>query len=193
MSSGAPDANPFASPLSAAADDVAADSEFEAVRRDLIGHEASVRSMGLLYMIGFVGAALAAVGCLVAGSIALANGAGPSEGGVILGIAAGAVAFAALYYWIGMGLRRLNPQVRIPAIILSAIGLLGFPIGTLISGYFLYLLCSNKGERVMSPEYQEIIAATPHIKYKTSVIAWVFLGLFAVLVLGGVLSAVLGG
>jgi hypothetical protein len=47
--------------------------------------------------------------------------------------------------------------------VLSGIGLLGFPIGTLINGYILYLFLSKKGRTVFAPEYQEVIEATPHV------------------------------
>ena len=66
------------------------------------------------------------------------------------------------------GLRNLRPWVRIPTIILSIIGLIGFPLGTLISAYILYLMFAAKSKMVFSPEYREIIAATPHLRYRTS-------------------------
>jgi len=54
--------------------------------------------------------------------------------------------------------------------------LIGFPIGTLIHGYILYLYWGTKGRKVFSPEYKQIIAGTPHVKYKTSIIIWILLG-----------------
>jgi len=70
-------------------------------------------------------------------------------------------------------------------------GLLGFPIGTLISVYILYLLFSQKGADVCSPQYQAVIAATPHIRYRTSKIVIGLLVLVAVLVAIGVAAAIL--
>jgi hypothetical protein len=81
-------------------------------------------------------------------------------------------------------------------IVLSCFGLLGFPIGTLISAYFLYLLSSQKGVYIFSPEYARVIAATPHIKYKTSIIGWILLGILVFFIgLGiiGLMVSVIGG
>ena len=71
--------------------------------------------------------------------------------------------------------------MKIPVTILSGLGLLSIPIGTLINGYILYLMYSQKGKVVFSPEYQDIRDATPEIQYQTSKLAW---GILIVLVLG---------
>jgi hypothetical protein len=39
-----------------------------------------------------------------------------------------------------------------------------------------------------APDYQDVIAATPHVKYRTSIVVWIFLAL----VIGLVVIAVLG-
>jgi hypothetical protein len=75
---------------------------------------------------------------------------------------------------------------------MSAIGLIGFPIGTIINGYILYLLVSKKGSTIFSPEYKEIIALTPGVKYKTSVVVWVVLGIF-LLIIGVVVAGAIWG
>jgi hypothetical protein len=75
----------------------------------------------------------------------------------------------------------LQPWVRIPATIVSVLGLAGVPLGTLISLYALWLIHSRKGRLVLSPEYSEIVEATPHIKYRTPIWVWIVL---AVLVAG---------
>ena len=74
---------------------------------------------------------------------------------------------------------------------MSVVGLIGFPIGTLISGYILYLLWGKKGRVIFSPEYQAVIAATPHVKYKTSIVVWILLGLVVVLILAGIGASVM--
>ena len=65
--------------------------------------------------------------------------------------------------------------------VLAVLGLIQIPIGTIINGYVLYLMFSDKGKVVFSPEYQEIREATPEVKYKTSMIVWVFLAILVVL------------
>jgi uncharacterized BrkB/YihY/UPF0761 family membrane protein len=68
--------------------------------------------------------------------------------------------------------------------ILSIIGLVGIPVGTLINGWILYLIHCKKGQTILSPGYQDIIAATPHVKYRRSVGDWIALGLVLAILLG---------
>jgi glucose-6-phosphate-specific signal transduction histidine kinase len=90
-------------------------------------------------------------------------------------------------------MQTLNSKHKMLAIIISAIGLLGFPCGTILSAYLLYLLLSPKGEMVFSEGYKDIVRATPHIKYRTSIIVWILLflliGILAFFIIGGVMSA----
>jgi hypothetical protein len=166
--------NPYAPPSARIDDVVEVVPEQEEIRRSHIKHEASIRSIGLLYLFG---GALAIVG---AGSALLAPwSGGPTDLLTIMAtvyVVVGVVTIAT-----GYGMRRLQPWARVVAIVLSLLGLLGFPIGTLIHGYFLYLLLSAKGRRIFEPDYADIVAATPHIKYRTSIIVWVLL---AILLLG---------
>ena len=195
--------NPFAAPeaTDAIAVSIPGDSavlgDIEATRRRLLSHEASIRSVGTLYLLGFVFLALLAVFSLL-GCLATLPQLTRAPNGVEALIQALVMtlvlaAFAALYYYIGTGLRRLDPRVRTVSMIMTGFGLLGFPIGTLISGYILYLLASEKGKEVLSVEYQGIVAATPHIKYRTSTVVWILVGIVVVGLIGGILVAVLRG
>jgi hypothetical protein len=179
--------NPFA--VSDAGFDTAAagyTGDAEAIRRELISHEASVKSIGALYIFGaVVGVGIGVV--LLAMSISAAGQNGQVDGGGLL-LSAGLMALIAFQGFVGIGLRQLRSWTRIPVGILSGIGLLGFPIGTLINGHILYLVFSEKGRRVFSPEYQEIIRQTPHVKYQTSIIVKIFVGLLL-----GVLLFILAG
>ena len=76
----------------------------------------------------------------------------------------------------GIAIRRLRKWSRVVATIFACIGLLGFPVGTLISAYILYLLLSAQGTMVFSSEYQQIIAETPHVKYQSSkAVKWILI------------------
>lgn len=149
------------------------------IRRMHLNHEANIKAIGMLYYIG-VFSTLLVFALWLTGTIKLDK----------LGIRASAVEFSAavavFYIWVAHGLRALDPGVKIPAGILAGIGLLGFPIGTLINGFVLYLLFSKKGAMVFSDEYKQVIAATPHIKYRTSIIVWFFVALLVLLILLGV-------
>jgi hypothetical protein len=160
--------NPYAAPT-ARVDDVAADSEAEAIRRAHISHEASIKSVGILYYLGSVLTIVVGIGSM------LGARADPLMAFIFFGVGVGAL-FA------GYGVRTLRRWGRIVGCILSALGLLGFPIGTLINGYILYLFLSKKGRTIFAPEYQDIIAATPHVKYRMSIIVWIFLALLIALV-----------
>jgi hypothetical protein len=75
---------------------------------------------------------------------------------------------------------------------LSCIGLLGFPLGTLINIYILVKILGQQGQFVLTPEYQRIIAATPHVKQKTSIVVWVLLILLLVILIGIIAAASMG-
>lgn len=160
------------------------------IRQAHIKHEASVKSIGTLYYIGTIFLTLGIVAQIVSavGQISSSPSADVSAMGAHVGEAIVMIvilgAIAALQGVAGYGIRNLKPWGRIVGIVLSAIGLLAIPVGTIISAYILYLLVSRKGGMVFSPEYKEIIAATPGVKYKTSLIVWIILGIFVLGVIG---------
>ncbi|MFO0908485.1 MAG: hypothetical protein U0794_09005 [Isosphaeraceae bacterium] len=187
----------------------------EAIRREHISHETSIKSIGTLHLlgafftlIGLVGAAFAIVSLLQ----------GPGSAGLSLTGAAMLVYFAVvsiLLIAVGLGLRKLRPWARwvdsglltlsmlsnLASVGLSVVtdpGRLGqaiaiFAGSSLIPGYMLYLLLSAKGTVVFSREYQEIIARTPHVKMKTSCIVKAFLIFLVVVILMAVGSALIFG
>jgi len=153
----------------------------EQIRKDHIKHEASVKSVGTLYF-------LAATFLLIAGVAGVITNDGVE---MVLGLVLACL--GGLQIWVGVGLRRLKPWARIATAIVSGFGLLGFPLGTLINGYILYLVLSQKGRTVFSEDYQRVIEQTPHIKYKTSIIVWIFLGLLCLLIGLALLGFLFGG
>lgn len=161
-----------------------AGTKAEEMRKNHIKHEASVKSIGVLYFIGGAIVFLAGMFTLV-GSLAAKSR--PES----IGVAVLLIGLSVAQIWVGIGVRRLRPWARICAGILSGIGLLGFPVGTIINGYILYLVFSEKGKTVFSPEYQEVIRPTPHIKYKTSIVVWIVLGILVLVIVGGITAAIL--
>ena len=161
-----------------------------AIRQAHIKHEASVKSIGTLYYLAVIGLLIAMFG----GIMALVEESRRIEGADLAALAHAVggtlvtlficAALAALHGVAGYGIRNLKPWGRIVGIVLSAIGLLAIPVGTIISAYILYLLISRKGRMVFSPGYKEIIAATPGVKYKTSPVVWILLGLIVLGVIG---------
>ena len=187
-------------------------AEAEAIRRAHIGHEASIRSLGMLHYLG------AFFGVLACGMMLflLLGGVpgGPADrigrmlfGGLVVGYSLA----TALNVALGHGLRGLRPWARwtetfllslqVIFVVLVSIGALltgefaeiaPSLIGMLIVGYLLYLLLSEKGSMVFSPAYKEIIARTPHIKYRTSLIVKIALvvlvSVIGLAILGAILS-----
>lgn len=168
--------NPYATPEAApplTASGIYQDAH--TIRREHIKHEASVKSIGILYYLAVFFFGLAAVSGF--------SGPGSSEAKTI-GISIALCFLAILYAVTGHAIRRLKPWARVVGIVLSAIGLLGFPLGTLINAYILYLVASKKGAMVFSPEYKAVIAATPDVKYKTSKVVWIILGVVLLFIFG---------
>lgn len=167
--------------------DTSAPGYAEEIRKKHINHEASVKSIGTLYFLGGIISLIVAVVYLSLAVTTISGSGRPRNfqpGGqppvglliavlLVTGIVFGLVSVAQI--WIAWGLRGLKPYARIGGIVLSAIGLLGFPVVTIISAYVLYLLISEKGVYIFTPHYQEVIKMTPHIKYKSSIIVKIFL------------------
>jgi hypothetical protein len=161
--------------------------QVEEIRKAHLKHEASVQSVGLLYYLGGV-----FVICI--GAFGLFAGFRGSKTPEVVGVGLlGSfflLALGAGQFWVGTGLRRLQKWARLPTGILSGIGLLGFPLGTIINAYILYLVFSSKGNTVFSDEYHAVIQQTPHIKYRTSIIVWIFLVLLLALITLGICAAI---
>ena len=168
--------NPYAAPK-AAVEDFSADPEADAVRRAHINHEASIKSIGILY---YLTAAL-----MLAGTVTALFSAWTTSRNV-LGMVAILALFgllSALFFVIGRGLRTLKPWARVPTTVLASLGLLGFPVGTLLNAYILWLIHSKKGKLILSPEYAAIVEATPDVKYRTSLLVWIILGVVVIALL----------
>jgi hypothetical protein len=153
---------------------------YEDIRRKYLSHEASIQGVGSLYILNGIFGFFALIIFLlqlfnITPHTDLKN---PENLGLLV------IAIISIpIFLLGKSLRKLNPAARIPATILSIIGLIAFPLGTIIHAYILYLIYSQKGKMVFSPEYHDIIRQTPHIKYRTSIIVWIALGILALAVL----------
>lgn len=184
---------------------VSGDAGAVSVRTKHLRHEASIRTVGTLYTI--VGWFLIVIQCsLVAiyssrSSPTRFKGIGPNEL-ILLSVYA---LFLFLVIWTGQRLRGLDAKARVPATLLSCLGFAAFLFVAwatrfdlfgilldsfipLISGHILYLIHSAKGQFILSPEYQAIVAATPGIRCRTSVVVWGVLALLAAFIVLGVVS-----
>jgi hypothetical protein len=170
---------PLAPPHPPAEEVSGTDLPAEVVRREHLNREASVRALGLLFCLLGAVVLLATIYALGTGS----NAGLEVRSGIwgIIDVTAYTVGIVATFA-VGCGLLRLRRWARVPAIILCSIGLLRIPIGTLLFPYFLYLLLSAKGRRVLAPDYAAIVVATPHINRPKTIFVWTVLAVLIVIV-----------
>jgi len=173
------DKNPYAPPESNVDKEV---DEPTRLREQHITHEASIQSIGGFY---YLGALIFIIMLIFAFSTKSSQQLYADFGKL------GAWVLLAMTLMVaGFGIRQLKPWSRIPTTIFCLIGLIGFPLGTVVNSYFLYLLYSPKGRMIFSEEYAQIIRDTPQVKYKTSPIVKIFFALFILLIIAAVILAV---
>jgi hypothetical protein len=184
----------------------------EAIRRSHINHEASVKSLGHLHYLAVILMFLGLVPTVVQMS-SMPQPEGGMQTARIVGFIVYFVVVISINLVMGVGLTGLKTWARWVEVALTVLSLLYFLLAaagvallanraalggttaiglgllfmSIIPMYILYLLLSKKGSMVFSTEYREIIAATPHIKYKTS---WIVKGCLIVFVVLIVLSIV---
>src|SRR5262245_59132715 len=143
--------NPYAPPRARVSDVGEASSEAEVIRREHLKHEASIRSVGVLYYLGGAALVLAAVG-----TIGVLSGRADQSTFIAMLAFVVYIAFGVFSIFVGRGVRRLRSWARTASTVLAVIGLLAFPVGTLVNGYILYLLHSAKGKRIFAADYPAI-------------------------------------
>ena len=186
--------NPYAPPgVGLGLDSGFAGSSDEQIRRKHLGHEASIRSFGLLFKIGSVIGVLSGVVYFLLASAQLFGGQQVVIGIFLFLLALITIGLSILQWFVAVGLRELSNFGRIGGTVIGVIGLLGIPFGTLISTYFLYLLWSKKGHVVFSPRYQRVREATPHIVYKTHIVVKILLGLLVAMIVVPIIALVIMG
>jgi hypothetical protein len=191
-------------------------AEAEATRRKYLSHEASVQSVGSLHYLGAIFAAFAVI-IMIANYIGQRNVDAVNDSMFLFIAAVYAIAFG-INLAMGIGLRGLKTWARWVEITLvglslayctlALLGVLFFSpggvsgplaptlfvvgFGYLILGYILYLLVSPKGSVVFAPEYKEVIARTPHVKYKTSCLVKAVLLLILIGIVMRIVAAIVG-
>ena len=178
MSSESTPFNPYQPPAAPVADRAAVGGDVEADRNKHIKTETTIRSLGMFYLIGaWVCVAMVVLMLLMLVPAAVTSPAGDRP--LLLGMVFGFVLVYGLItwlnFWVGRGLRAFRRGPRMFVLVTSWIGLIGFPIGTVISILLLLLLLGEKGKRVFEADYPSVIAATPHIRYRTPLWIWIVL------------------
>lgn len=142
-------------------------------RESYFGLESKLRSAGAIFFFPSIFGLFGGSILIVIGILMLQMKNQPTGRGVLvigLGIAIGGIAY--YLFVICERLRSLSPKARKPAIVISTVGLLGFPFGTLASVYMLSLLLGERGRFVFSEQYQTLRAKTPELKYRQTGVDW---------------------
>ena len=156
----------------------------EALRKKYGSHERQVRAIALLYWLGAGAGLFSMVAYLFMAARYSGEEFEPAVGVFALVISLpifGALGAAAY------GLQRLNRPGRILGSVIAFFGLFGFPIGTLINLFILWVLLGKKGSMVFSDEYRAAVASTPHLDYGVSTVTKVFLAILVALILAAVI------
>ena len=192
-----PDSNNLYAPPKAQVEDVVpSTSEAHEIRLEHIKTEAAIRSIGTLYYLGAIVLCMAAIATM-AGRFTPSGSASGGVGIVIIG--AICLGFGALSFFVARGIRQFQPWARVTSIIFASLGVLsafgaaatrtGAPVGIVINAYILYLLLSRKGRRIFESDYPQIVAATPDVKSKTSIVVWIAVIVLVLVVVGVIVAA----
>jgi len=120
-----------------------------------IGRETAIRALGsVLIMIGL---------CFVGSSLFEMHTAEPFQEGYYIIVVFIRVILGLVLIVVGIGLDSLKTWGRIVAGILSGLGLMVFPGGTVFSAFVLFLLCGERARFVFSQGFREIIAQTQSV------------------------------
>jgi hypothetical protein len=147
------------------------------IRTRMIGHETRIRGIGSLY---FLMSTAFLLPLIVMIGVGLSEGLGTVSGELGVVLIMGVISGGLIY--LGHGVRKLRTWSRPVAIAMSSLGLLAIPFGTIINGYFMWLLLSQRGRQVFSDEYRAVIEATPEIRYRSSPVVLVAFVLLLLLI-----------
>ncbi|MCW1883655.1 hypothetical protein OKA04_02875 [Luteolibacter flavescens] len=149
--------------------------DMRAVRARHIQHEASVKAMGILCVLG--GVMLLGSFAFVCIEVIAANYLPePTATGLLFAFGLGTLKLIS-----GIGLGQLQGWSRITASFVVVVSMFAVPIGTAFGIYLLYLLFSPRGGRVFTAGYREIVARTPDMHYRTPRWFWIAIAVMVVL------------
>lgn len=168
-------------------------SDDEAIRRRNLGRETNLRTLGLLvYLNSIFFFYVAAVGAwAIPSSPQAPTGFDPLWTAVVASVIS-AIAAYALWMWVGATkLRRLDRGGIWQGRVWGLLSLPGIPIGTVLGVWALCCNFSRQTDFILSSEYREIVARTPHIKQGWSPIVKILAAILAVVLFIGLCGAVL--
>ena len=173
--------NPYAPPQ-APLGCIVPQTEEEKIRRYYLNREAAVQSIGFFYCL----VAIFAIVLGVISTICLLEDLDVAS----LAIAVLILGGGRFLFFVGQGIRLLQPWSRLPAIgiflivpsLFLAYGIYpGAAVAAVLIAYIILMLYGKKGNMVFSEDYRKIIIATRHIKYRKTIRGWVLIFLLLIL------------
>ena len=177
--------NPYAAPQSQALQSI---MSADAARSEHLGTESTLKTIGFLYYLGSLSLIFFASGTLAASQGKPDASAAQSLLGIALGVAMGVTAF---------GVKGLHIWSRPPAIFVSLLLLVAGFFATskaqiVLPLYVIFKMLGKQAKFVLSPEYRQIIDATPHLKSRVTPWLWVLLAVLVLAVVGAAYLAKMG-
>lgn len=161
--------NPYAAPLVGRETVDPFQRDDALIRKQFIDCEGNIRSIASLLILG--GLILA----FVFGFFSVDFVARGDSADVALAALFGVIALlGAAQMIVGIRLQSFRPRARIGGIVCCVLWMFFIPIGTIIGGACLWYLVRPAAKYVFAPEYREVIRKTPHIRFQTSAVSWVF-------------------
>jgi hypothetical protein len=166
--------NPFAPPEAEIVTSSDDSGEMEADRQFHIAREKSLKTIGWIDILSGALGLLSFLFLLLTGQRALLPQAGWE---IALGLISSLLALG-----VGWALLKLRKEAQLGMLVQFVLTLpsLRNPEAVMIPSFainllFLYLVFSPKGQRVLEPDYKEVIRQTPHVRYKTALWLWIVL------------------
>ena len=154
------EANPYSAPLIMEDRATTGFNELERLRLEHLSHEAALKAVGSLFLIASMGiSALMTIFTIEFVQEELIN----NDETFVLAY----WMLVPIFSYVGMRMRRLDPEIRRPVIIAGVLMLLAFPLGTVIGPCVLYMVCCKKGKRILSHRYTNVRFQTPRFQYRT--------------------------
>jgi len=170
--------NPYATPTAALTPELAPSGPDEALRLSFLKLEQRIYRAASWFILAASSGVLAGSFYLFMGLATFMAGAfsdasweaGFAVGFMILTLGFALVAVGVGYGFLARYLRRLDGRARVPAIVGASLLLFGFPIFTVGGAVGLWALADAQVERVLSAEYREVVARTPHLTKKPGIL-----------------------
>ncbi len=166
------ESNPYATPTAALTPSSASNGSDEARRAELIWLEQRLYRAASWFILAASSAVLIGGFYTFLGLSVLLRPALVDDWvvvGTILFLGLAVTTAGVAYGFLARHLRRLDGRARIPAIVGASLLLFGLPVFTVGGAVGLWALADAQIEQVLSEEYRQVVARTPHLTRKPTI------------------------